>query len=63
MNAYAALLTGSQQQKDSRPLVSNNFHWEIEVLFQNVQALLVLKCYNPLGLNQQEKSKGKKIKS
>lgn len=46
---------------DSRSLVS--IFWEIEVLFQNMEVLLVLKRYNPLGLNQQEKSKGKKIKS
>lgn len=63
MNIYVALLTDSQQQTDPRSLVLNYFHSEIEVLFQNVQVLLVLKCYNPWGLNQQEKSKGKKIKS
>lgn len=63
MNAYAAPLTDSQQQTGPRSLVSNNFHCEIEVLFQNVQMLIVLKCYNPWRLNQREKSKGKKIKS
>lgn len=63
MGVYAALLTDSQQQTDPRSLVSNNFHCEIEVLFQHVQVLMVIKFYNPWGLNQQEKSKGKKIKS
>lgn len=63
MNVYAALVTDSQQQTDPRSLISNNFHCEIEVLFQHVQVLLVLKCYDPWELNQQEKSKGKKIKS
>lgn len=63
MTAYDDLLTDSQQEMDPRSLSLNNLHSAIEVLFQNMQVLMVPKCSNPWGLNQQEKTEGKKIKS